>query len=89
MDDFFEKGNSENWSFATFLAKTGARTNEDFSIAKTKYISEMNRMKNLEDFKNFKQKIGRYIKEAKVIRFIDIVFDIKHNSDIFFFVRRT
>lgn len=76
MENFFEKENSANWSFDSYLAKTGARTNEDFNTDKTNYISEMRKLSNLEDFVDLKQRIGRYIKEAKVMQFIEIRYDI-------------
>lgn len=83
MSLFFEKRKSKNWFFASYLAETRARANDDFNMTKTNYISEMLKMKNLEDFKGFKQHIDRHIKEAKVMRFINIIFDIRDN-DIFY-----
>jgi hypothetical protein len=62
-----KKTNSENWSFSNYLAATGVKTNEEFNQAKVDYLNEMNKMKSLEDFVDFKRQIGRYIKEAQVM----------------------
>ncbi|KAI8641277.1 hypothetical protein BD408DRAFT_433481 [Parasitella parasitica] len=69
MDDFFEKRNCENWSFASYLAKFGAQTNEDFNEAKQIYVSEMLQMGKSDDYKGYKRLIGKLINDAKKLKF--------------------
>lgn len=85
MNDFFDKENYENWSLASYLAKTNARTNEDFNKAKANYIVEMLKMKNSKDYKDYKRRIGQLIKDAKVMSFIDFFFFDMRYIDIFIF----
>lgn len=69
MEEFFEKENCENWSLASYLAKSNARTNEDFNKAKANYILKMLNLKNSKEYKGHKRLIGQLIKDAKNLKF--------------------